>query len=97
VVFVSAGEGEAAYWKARALGLETELEATRARLLALARSAPFEAVTLLGYDPASLSRRAATADIFEGWEDTVTIRTSDVATEMHALWERLSSSGSAER
>ncbi len=90
-------ENDTAYWKARALGLERELEAVRARLLALARSAPVETVTLLGYDPAALSRRAATADVFEGWEDTVYVRTSDVATELHALWERLGPDGTPAR
>ncbi|MHB1047375.1 MAG: hypothetical protein ACYC4P_15330 [Thermoanaerobaculia bacterium] len=82
-------DGEAAYWRERALALEKELAAARARLLALARSAPVETVTLLGVDPAALSRRAATADVFEGWEDTVYVRTSDVATELAGLWERL--------
>lgn len=90
-------EPGSAYWKARALALERDLAEARARLLALARSAPVETVTLLGYDPAALSRRAATADVFEGWEDTVYVRTSDVATELAALWERLGHGGLPER
>lgn len=86
---MTGGSADAAYWKARALALEGELEALRERLVALVRSAPFDTVPLLRYDPAALSRRAATADVFAGWEDTVKVRSSDVATELRALWERL--------
>lgn len=86
---MSAGGADAAYWKARTRALEAELERLRERLVALVRSAPIETVTLLRYDPAALSRRAAVADVYEGWEDTVEVRRSDVATELRALWERL--------
>jgi hypothetical protein len=97
VVVVNPVENETAYWKARSLALQEKLDAAHARLLALARSAPFEAVTLFGYDPAALSRRAGTADIFAGWEDTTYVRTAGIATELRQLWERLDSSPASER
>lgn len=82
-------EDETAYWKARSLALQEKLDAAHARLLALVRSAPFEAVTLFGDDPAALSRRGGSGDIFAGWEDTTYVRTADVAMELRQLWDRL--------
>jgi hypothetical protein len=89
VVVVSLLEDESGYWKARSIALQEKLDAAHARLLALVRSAPFEAVALFRYDPAALSRRAGIADIFAGWEDTTYVRTSDVSTELRELWDRL--------
>lgn len=86
---MSAGADEAAYWKARSLALERQIEALRSRLLALAAAVPFETVPLLGCDPEELSGRAVTADVFAGWDDTPVVRSSDVATELRSLWERL--------
>jgi len=90
-------ENETAYWKARSLALQEKLDAAHARLLALVRSTPFEAVTLFGYDPAALSRRGGSADIFAGWEDTTYVRTSDVSTELRQLWERLAPPPASEK
>lgn len=89
MVSVSDPVAEAAYWKARALALEQHVEALRSRLLALTRAVPFESVPLVASDADVLSGRAGTADVFAGWEDTTVVRSSDVATELRALWGRL--------
>ncbi len=97
MVVLTPVEDETAYWKARAAALQEKLDQAHARLLALARSAPFEAVALFRYDPAALSSRAGIADIFAGWEDTTYVRTSDVATELRELWDRLAPPTASEK
>ena len=76
--------------RAEAEELRLVIGRLRARLLALARVLPFESLDLLEKSPEEIGGLAAGGwDIFEGWEETITLVKSDVETEMRLLWARL--------
>lgn len=84
-------EAELRYWKARAESLASSLEELRARVLALPRVLPADAVEFLEREPAAISGSAPLWSVFRGWEDTNVIIPSDVETEIGHVWERLGS------
>jgi hypothetical protein len=85
------GDAEVRYWRARAESLERSLVELRARVLALPRVLPAEAVEFLEREPAAISGSAPLWSVFRGWEDTNVIIASDVETELGHVWERLGS------
>ncbi len=78
---------DAAALKRRADDLEAALLALQRRVLALVEVLPPDALRGL-HDDLDLPDTAS-ASLLEGWEETVSLTPSDVATEMSLLWKRL--------
>ncbi len=81
--------GEAQFWRARAAGLEAELEIARTRLLHLARHLPLAVAEHLGAADDRLADLAAADDLLDGWVETTTLWPSSVSSELARLWSRL--------
>ncbi len=81
--------GEALFWRARAAGLEAELEGARTRLLQLARHLPLAVAEHLGAADDRLADLAAVDDLLDGWVETTTLWPSSVGSELARLWGRL--------
>ena len=80
-------------WKAEAEELRRVVDDLRSRLLALSRALPVEYAAALEKGARDIESVAPGWDLYEGWRDTVDFTSSDVASEMKLLWERLESKG----
>ncbi len=76
-------------WQAEADELRLVVGRLRARLVALAKVVPIEALDLLEKSPEELAGSVGSWDIFEGWDETTALVKSDVETELKLLWARL--------
>ena len=82
-------EDDPAYLRARVGELERAVADLRSRLIALARVLPPDYVPLLDRNAAAVEADAPGWSVFEGWDDTIAMKTSRVAPEMNRLWARL--------
>lgn len=80
---------ELRFWRARADELAAQVDALRARLIALARCLPPHYAQLLARPPEEIEREPEWPDPLAGWKETTSLERSSVVTELPRLWSRL--------
>jgi hypothetical protein len=81
--------GQVEFWRARARELEQQLATSRGRLLELADLLPPALAVLVHGDIEELRIGLGRNDLLAGWEETVSLRPANVASELERLWNRL--------
>jgi len=79
-------EEEARYWKEQAEELLSSNRELQTLVLKMLETLPFETVRKVWESPEGST--AAARSVLDGWEETISLARSDVATEMKLLWQR---------